>query len=129
MQTFYTAKSSRKMIFEKSRQSSLQKFRGVKNFIKITLSCTIVKINVFEFYTKIQDGRQKWQENNFWKKLPVDSADTIEIKNSIKITLSHPVSEINVFLCFTQKFKMATKNSRKTIFGKRHQLTLQELWG
>ena len=29
------------------------------------------------FYAEIQDGRQKWWENNFCKKSPVDSADTL----------------------------------------------------
>ena len=29
----------------------------------------------FAFYTEIQDGRQKWRENNFCEKLPVDCAD------------------------------------------------------
>ena len=39
----------------------------------------------------------------------------------VKTELSHTVSEINVFLCFMQKFKMATKNGRKTIFVKSGQ--------
>ena len=30
----------------------------------------------FVFYAEIQDGRRKWPENNFWEKLPDDSADT-----------------------------------------------------
>ena len=28
----------------------------------------------FAFNTEIQDGRQKWWENNFWEKSPIDSA-------------------------------------------------------
>ena len=60
------------------------------------------------FYTKIQDG---WRQNFF-----------------VKIALFHTISEINVFLCFTQKFKMATKNGGKMIFGKNRQLTLQISW-
>ena len=55
---------------------------------------------------------------------PVDSGDTLAIKNFNEIALSHIVSEINAFLHFTQKFKMATKNGGKMIFGKIHQLTL-----
>ena len=31
---------------------------------------------------------------------------------------------MNAFLCFTQKFKMAGKNSRKMIFGKSRHMTL-----
>ena len=33
----------------------------VKNFVEW----------VFVFYAEIQDGRQKWRENNFWEKSPV----------------------------------------------------------
>ena len=71
------------------------------------------------FYAEIQDGRQKWQENNFCKKTPLDSADTLRIKNFVEIALSLSVSEINTFLCFTQKLKMAAKSGRKTIFAKK----------
>ena len=54
------------------------------------------------FYAEIQDGHQKWQENIFWVKLPVDSGDTLWVKNFINITLSCIASEINVFLCLTE---------------------------
>ena len=66
-------------------------------------------------------GIQKWRENNFCEKMPVDSADTMRIKIFIEITLSRSISEINTFLCFTQKFKMAAKRDRKAIFGKSRQ--------
>ena len=56
------------------------------------------------FYAEIQDGRQKWFKNDFWKKSPVDSADTPRVKNFTKITLSRTVSETNAFLRFMQKF-------------------------
>ena len=56
--------------------------------------------HVFAFYAEIQDGCQKWRENNFWEKSPVDSADTLRVKNFVEIALSHSVSEINVFLRF-----------------------------
>ena len=79
---------------------------------------------VYVFYVEIQDGCQKWRENDFWKKSPVNSGDTLVIKNFNEIALSRIVSEINVFLRVTQKFKMATKNGGKMIFGKSHQLTL-----
>ena len=71
---------------------------------------------VFAFKAEIQDGRQKWRENDFWEKLPVDSADTLWVKNSVEIALSCSISEINVFLRFMQKFKMAAKSGGKTIF-------------
>ena len=32
---------------------------------------------VFEFYAEIQDGHQKWQENDFWGKSSDDSVDTL----------------------------------------------------
>ena len=65
---------------------------------------------VFAFYAEIQDGRQKWWENDFCEKLPVDYAVTRWVKNFVKTALSYTVSEKNVVLCFAQKFKMATKN-------------------
>ena len=48
---------------------------GVKNFMEIALSqhCFRDKC-VFVFYTEIQDGRQKWRENNLWQKVTDDSA-------------------------------------------------------
>ena len=49
------------------------------------------------FYAEIQDGRQKWQENNFWERSPVHSADTLLVKNFVEIALCCCVSEINVF--------------------------------
>ena len=60
----------------------------------------------------------------FGKKVPDDSTDTLGVKNFVEIALSRTVSEINAFLRFTQKFKMATKNDGKTIFGKKCQITL-----
>ena len=82
----------------------------------------------FPFHAEIQDGHQKWQENDFWEKSLVDSVDTLRIKNFIKITLSRTVIEINVFFPFTQKFKMATKNGGKTIFEKLPVHSGDTLW-
>ena len=45
-------------------------------------------------------------------------------KNFVKIALSGTISKINAFLCFTQKFKMATKSGGKIIFEKSRQYTL-----
>ena len=80
---------------------------------------------IFAFNAEIQDVRQKWWKNEFWKKSPVDSAVTLCIKHFVEIALSLSVSEINAFLCLTQKFKMTTKSGGKTIFAKSHQYTLQ----
>ena len=43
---------------------------------------------VFEFYTEIQDGCQKWQQSDFCEMSPVHSADTLRVKNFITTTLS-----------------------------------------
>ena len=43
---------------------------------------------LFAFYAEIQNGHQKWQENDFWEKSPVDSADTMRVKDFIEIALS-----------------------------------------
>ena len=82
-------------------------------------------MNMYLFYTEIQDGRQKWQENDFLESSTVDSLYTLCVKNLIEIDLSCTISEINVFLRLTQKFKMDAKNGRKVIFAKSHQYTLQ----
>ena len=57
---------------------------------------------IFTFYAEIQDGRQKWRENDFGENLAVDSADTLWVQNFIEIAVAHTVSEINTFLRFTQ---------------------------
>ena len=57
------------------------------------------------------------------------SADALWVKNVVEIALSGTVSEIHAFLCFTQKFKMAAKNDRKTIFEKGRQYTFLIPWG
>ena len=75
----------------------------------------------FAFYAEIQNGHQKWQENDFGEKSPVDSADNLQVKNFVEIALSRSISEINGFLRFTQKFKMAAKSDGKTIFAIKRQ--------
>ena len=70
------------------------------------------------FYAEIQNGHQKWRENDFWEKSPVDSADNLQVNNFVEIAPSRSISEINRFLRFTQKFKMAAKSGKKTIFVK-----------
>ena len=45
----------------------------VKKFVEIALSRSISKINAFfAFYAEIQDGRQKWRENDAGEKSQVD---------------------------------------------------------
>ena len=76
---------------------------------------------VFAFNTEIQDSRQKWRENNFCEKSPVDSADTLRIKNFVEIAVFCTISEISIILHLTQKFMIAAKSGGKTIFAKRRQ--------
>ena len=57
----------------------------------------------------------------FPERLPDDS------KTFIKIALSCTIYEINAFWSFMQKFKMATKNGEKTVFGKKCHMTLSIL--
>ena len=52
---------------------------------------------VFACYAEIQDGRQKWRENDFCDNLPVNSAHTLYIKTFVEIALARSVSEINAF--------------------------------
>ena len=98
---------------------------GSKNFfVKMALSCPGSEIITFLCLTQnssnaeIQEGRQKWRENEFCEMSPIDSGDILRVKNFIEIALSRSVSYINGFLRLTQKFKMAPKSGRKTIFLK-----------
>ena len=56
------------------------------------------------FNAEIQDGRQKWQENNFCEKPSIDSADTLWVKNFDEIAVSRSVSQMNVFYAEIQKW-------------------------
>ena len=99
--------------------SSLCSTLGVKNFVKITLSHTISKINaLLHFMQKFKMEAKNGAKTIFREKSPVHSADTLGVKNSVKIILSCTISELKEFLCFTQKFKTANKNGWKRIFGK-----------
>ena len=76
-------------------------------------------------FTDINDGHQKLQENNFWGKSPIDSADSPCVKKVAEIALSRTVLEINMLLRLMQKFKMAAKSGGKAIFEKSLQFTFQ----
>ena len=78
---------------------------SINDFVEMTIFLCLAFYFFLAFYAEIQDGRQKWQENDFWVKSPVDSADTLRIKNFVEIALARSVSKINVFLRFMQKFK------------------------
>ena len=94
------AKSGGKMILRKvARRLYIypvgQKFRRNRS-----ISLRFRDKLVFAFTAEIQDGHQKWWENDFCKKSSVDSANTLWVKNFVEIALSRSVSEINAFLCF-----------------------------
>ena len=59
---------------------------------------------VFCFYAEIQDGRQKWQENDFWKNSAVESADTLWVKNFAEKfhSISHRFQDNCVFAYYTK---------------------------
>ena len=44
-------------------------------------------------YTDIQDGCQKWRENNFWERLADDLVDTLWVKIFCQIFFGHFVSD------------------------------------
>ena len=69
----------------------------VKNFVKISRS--ISEVNAF--YAEVQDGRQRWRENEFCENLPVHSADALWVKNFVEFVLSRSISEINMFFPFS----------------------------
>ena len=73
----------------------------------------------FAFYAEIQDRHPKWRESDFCKMSPVHSADALRVQSFVEIALSCTISQINALLRFMQKFKMAAKSGRKTIFCKK----------
>ena len=74
--------------------------------------------HIFAFKAEIQDGRQKWRENDFWEKLPVDSADILWIKIFVEIALSHFVCEINVFCVLCRNSRWPPKVAEKSFLMK-----------
>ena len=89
---------------------------------------------MFVLYAQIQDGRQNCWEIDCWQKLADYSADSLWVKNFVSIL--HRFRNKCVFAFYTQtqdgrflqKFNMATKNGRKTIFSQTCQLTLWIPW-
>ena len=89
---------------------------------EIALSCTVTKIISFlHFMQKFNMAAKKWRENDFWQNIADDTVYTLGVKNFVEMAVSHTISEINAFLHFTQKFNMAVKNGRKTMFCKKLQ--------
>ena len=79
----------------------------------------------FTFNAEIQDGCQKWQENDLLGKVTSTLRRyPVSQKLRRKLLLSGSVFEINMFLRLTQKFKMAAKSGWKTIFCKKSPVAL-----
>ena len=92
MQKFkMAAKSDGKVIFGESRLIYPVRLKFCRNR---SISHRFLDKCAFALYAEIQDGHQKWQESNFWEKLPVDSTYTKQVKIFVEIALSCTVSEI-----------------------------------
>ena len=57
---------------------------------------------LFSLYAEIQDGHQKWRENDFLEKMPLRSANTLRVKNFVKIALPLTVSDKCIFAFYTE---------------------------
>ena len=99
---------------------------SIIDFVEMTIFLYVI---CFSVYTKIQNtcknGRQKCPKNDFWQKV-ADDPTTMGVKNFVEVALSRTITETIVYSA--EKFKMATKNDEKTIFGENCQLTLPLPW-
>ena len=71
----------------------------------------------------------KWWENDFWTKLPYDSANTLGVKYFIEITLSGTVSKINAAFAIFAELQNGCQNRREKHSARKWNMTLQILWG
>ena len=94
------AKSGRKTLLGKVARRLCRYPLGQKFCRNRSISLCFRDKLIFAVKVEIQDGHQKWQENDVCKKYPVDSANTLWVKNFVEIALSHSASEINAFLHF-----------------------------
>ena len=69
------------------------------------------------FYAKIQDGRQKWWENDFCKKTPIEHAGTLRVKNFVEKFLACFISKINTF--YARNSRWPPKEVGKGFLAKR----------
>ena len=80
---------------------------GVKNFVEIALSCTVIEINAFlHLKQKLKMASKNGRKNDFLEKWPIDFAETLPVKNFVEISLSHRYRD-KCILAFYQKYKMA----------------------
>ena len=77
------------------------------------MNLVCIFIYFFAFYAEIQNGHQKWQENDFGEKSPVDSADNLQVKNFVEIALSRSISEINGFYVLRRNSRWPPKVTEK----------------
>ena len=99
-----------KRCFAKSRQYTLYIPCGSKILSKSVYLAPFQDKCVFALYAEIQNGRQKWRENNFWEKSLIQSADNLRVKNLVEIALSCSVSKVNALLYFIVKYKVAEQH-------------------
>ena len=112
------AKSGGKTFFcKKSPVDSADTVR-VKNFIEISLSCSVSEINAFFLFYANSRWPPKVAGKRFFGKIPVDSADTLRIKNFIKIAVSCSVPEINMFFAFYAEIQDGRQKWRENDFAK-----------
>ena len=100
-------KNGGKTIFGKICQQTLRRVCGSKISSKSLYLTRLSRYMRFcIFYAEIQDGCQKWWENNFWEKTLVDYIDTLRVKNFVEITLSCTVSETLKIFHFQHREKL-----------------------
>ena len=129
MQIFkMAAKNGGKQFLEKVA-SQLWGYPSDKNFNKIALSRIVSEINAFLHFTqKFKMATKKWQQNDFWEKSPVDSADTLGVKTFNKIAVSHTVSEEMRLCVLHRNSRWSPKMAGKRFLEKTRQLTLEIPW-
>ena len=75
------------------------------------------------FYAEIQDGHQKWHENIFGEKLPVDSVSILAGGRCQQFNQNHSIShrlrDEGIFAFYTE-----LQDGPRTALGENHQVTL-----
>ena len=73
---------------------------------------------VYVLYAEIQDGQQKWRENDLWEMSPVDSADTLEgQKFRRNCSITHCFRE-NTFLLLCRNSRWPPKRRQNNFWEK-----------
>ena len=78
----------------------------------------------FAFYAEIQDGHEKWRENHFWEKSPVDSPNTqAGQKFCQKGSISLCFRDKHIFT-FNTEIQDGCQKWQENDFGEKNPLTL-----